>query len=48
MPCPNGSVIDCACPNTTCANHAKCCDCVANHRKAGNVPLCLRPKTEKK
>jgi hypothetical protein len=30
------------------ANHAKCCDCVANHRKKGNLPVCLRPKAGEK
>jgi hypothetical protein len=46
MACPN--VKECICPNTDCANHAKCCVCVANHRKNGNVPLCMRPKTDAK
>lgn len=44
MSCPN--VKECACPNVNCANHAKCCDCVANHRKNNNLPVCLRPKAE--
>jgi hypothetical protein len=46
MSCPN--VKECACPNTSCANHSQCCVCVANHRKAGNLPVCLRPKPEEK
>ena len=31
-----------SCPNTGCAHHGKCCDCVANHKKGGSLPLCMR------
>jgi hypothetical protein len=44
MSCPN--VKECPCPNVSCANHAKCCECVKNHRERGNLPVCLRPKAE--
>jgi hypothetical protein len=44
MSCPN--VKECACTNISCANHAQCCLCVKNHRDQGNLPVCLRPKTE--
>jgi hypothetical protein len=44
MSCPN--VKECACTNLSCANHAKCCDCVANHRGGHNLPACLRPKEQ--
>jgi hypothetical protein len=46
MACSN--VKECACANVDCANHAKCCACVSNHREKGNLPVCLRPKTDKK
>ena len=38
----------CACQKTECANHSKCCDCVARHVELGNLPFCLRPKEEEK
>ena len=41
MNCEN--VKECACTNTTCENYKQCCDCVANHRSKGNLPVCLRP-----
>ena len=44
MACEN--VKNCPCPATDCKNHSKCCDCVANHISKGNLPVCLRPKTE--
>ena len=39
--CPN--VKECPCTNTDCDNHMRCCACVINHRKNGNLPVCLRP-----
>ena len=39
---------ECSCPNTACSNHGKCCDCVANHKKRGSLPLCMRPAAEGK
>ncbi len=32
----------CPCSETACARHGKCCECVAQHRKSGNLPACLR------
>lgn len=32
---------ECSCPHS-CARHAKCCDCVAYHKAAGDLPVCLR------
>jgi hypothetical protein len=43
MACDNKR--ECPCTNATCANHAKCCDCVARHVEKGDLPFCLRPKT---
>ena len=37
---------ECHCPYTSCANHGKCCDCVANHRAQGNVPMCFTVKKD--
>ena len=36
------NVHTCSCPNTDCAHHGKCCDCIANHKKGGSLPLCMR------
>jgi len=46
MACPE--VKNCSCPKPECANHAKCCACIANHAENGNLPFCLRQKAEKK
>ncbi|MDR3091687.1 MAG: hypothetical protein LBU36_05805 [Clostridiales bacterium] len=43
------NVKECICPNVSCGNYGKCCDCVANHRAMEaphNLPACLRPKKE--
>ena len=32
----------CPCKSTTCDKHGRCCECVANHKKQGNLPVCLR------
>ena len=42
MSCPVDNVKECLCTNVECENHRKCCDCVANHREKGNLPVCLR------
>jgi hypothetical protein len=44
MACEN--VKFCNCPKVECQNHSVCCDCVAKHREAGNLPFCLRPTEE--
>jgi len=33
----------CVCPKTTCPNHGKCCECVANHREKDSLTFCLFP-----
>ncbi|MDR2579512.1 MAG: hypothetical protein LBC85_00770 [Fibromonadaceae bacterium] len=44
MNCPNLETNKerCPCPSTDCGNHGFCCECVANHRQRGDLPLCLR------
>ena len=42
MPC--NEVKNCPCLKTDCANHSKCCACVARHVENGVLPFCLRPK----
>ncbi len=46
MNCQNKN--PCPCPNTACDNHGVCCNCVARHREAGNLPFCLRELAEHK
>jgi len=41
-------VRNCVCPNKECENHSKCCECVAKHSENGNLPFCLKEKTERK
>ena len=33
---------DCSCAYVSCANHGKCCDCIAQHKAGGSLPNCLR------
>lgn len=33
---------ECACKDKNCARNGVCCECVAYHRKKGNLPVCLR------
>jgi hypothetical protein len=35
------SVIECACPKTTCENYKNCCACVIKHRTTDSLPYCL-------
>ena len=46
MACENKH--ECPCTKTDCDNYKRCCDCVAAHIARGNLPFCLRPKTEEK
>jgi hypothetical protein len=32
----------CPCKAVTCARHGVCCECIANHRAAGNKPACMK------
>ncbi len=44
MSCPN--TIACACPNTSCQNHGKCCECINKHMSYDQVPFCLFPDNQ--
>ena len=46
MDCKNKKANEkkCACPHDDCERHAVCCECVANHRADGSLPMCLRGK----
>ncbi|HEY8344782.1 MAG TPA: DUF6485 family protein [Bacillota bacterium] len=35
------SKTECTCTYSTCSRHGKCCECVAYHRKNGEVPGCF-------
>ncbi len=32
----------CPCPKESCERRGNCCQCVAFHRKKGDLPNCLR------
>lgn len=38
----------CPCPGLKCPSHGKCCECIVKHKRAGNVPYCLREIVEEK
>ena len=42
-PCPNKSenLKDCPCDWPNCPRKGICCECVAYHRKRGELPACL-------
>jgi len=33
---------NCTCPNSECARHGKCCECINFHREKENLVYCLR------
>ena len=37
--------INCTCTYTSCSRHGKCCECVAYHRRSGEVPGCFFSKS---
>jgi len=39
MACNN--TIKCSCTYVSCSHHGKCCECIAYHRRSGEVPGCL-------
>lgn len=46
-PCPNQEMNNealCTCPGTGCDKRGVCCVCVEHHRKAGDLPMCMRSK----
>ena len=46
MACSN--TINCTCTYTSCSRHGKCCECVAYHRRSGEVPGCFFSKIGEK
>ena len=32
---------ECTCPNTSCPNYQKCCDCIVKHNATDSLPYCL-------
>lgn len=32
----------CTCPEKDCSRNGACCQCVAYHRRAGDLPHCLK------
>ena len=36
------NLAQCPCPSDDCERKGRCCECVATHRAAGNLPVCLR------
>ncbi|NLO99686.1 MAG: hypothetical protein GX386_05285 [Clostridiaceae bacterium] len=43
MACNN--TVNCTCTYTSCSRHGKCCECVAYHRRSGEVPGCFFSKS---
>jgi len=33
--------VACSCTYHSCSLHGKCCECIASHRQAGELPGCL-------
>jgi hypothetical protein len=44
--CPNLKVnlASCTCTYEPCSRKGKCCECIAYHRKSGDLPGCVFPK----
>jgi len=40
MSCPHNTSMECPC-TYSCANHGKCCACLASHQKSGEFPACF-------
>lgn len=32
----------CTCSDKNCPRNGKCCECVAYHKRSGDLPVCLR------
>lgn len=47
--CPNQpeSLLSCPCPKTECVNHAKCCQCIDNHRRINKPTSCMAELVKK-
>lgn len=44
--CPMGD--DCCCPNTSCENFGKCCQCIKAHRAGGSPVYCMEKLMKRK
>lgn len=45
MACENKRIaIDCPCTYLSCSRHGHCCECVAYHRRSGELPGCYFTK----
>lgn len=43
--CPHTSVnVNCTCTYEPCPRKGKCCECIAYHRRSGELPGCLFSK----
>ncbi len=38
------TTVDCTCTYEPCSRKGKCCECIAYHRRNGELPGCLFPK----
>ncbi|HPM02173.1 MAG: hypothetical protein KA886_04110 [Candidatus Cloacimonetes bacterium] len=45
MDCQNNQLCNCTYP---CSKNAKCCECIAYHRKNKELPACYFPKEAEK
>jgi hypothetical protein len=45
MDCPNyeQNRANCNCTYEPCSKKGKCCECIAYHRRAGELPACFFP-----
>ena len=45
MDCPNNeqNMAMCNCTYEPCAKKGRCCECIAYHRRAGELPACYFP-----
>lgn len=45
MDCPNyeQNLTGCNCTYESCLKKGKCCECVAYHRRSGELPACFFP-----
>jgi hypothetical protein len=45
MECPNyeKNMADCNCTYEPCGKKGKCCECIAYHRRSGQLPACYFP-----
>lgn len=47
MSCESNKSIQCTC-TYSCSKHGKCCECIAYHNRAGELPACVfSPAMEK-